>query len=296
VQVCLTLELRRNPLRTYDDFARAMQAYGFDVNKDFVRRTFKRHGVSVKKAQFKHILRFTVANMRYYARWMLFVKGAIDWRRLKFADETSCESKGERRVASERCADFVLSGLMIGRGYAEQGRALHVAIQRQQFSSPTLTVTCLTNVTVPSGTFISNPHVGTNTADEWLKFVTDCIGNGVRCIACCADSDSCCSQMLVAGDLLVVDNARIHIARDIAAPLSAALLAAGVRMILLPKYSPETNPCELVFAMVSALVACNGRSLYLHALLIHRSLLLSNVVCDFVVMVMLHDITCCSAG
>lgn len=52
------------------------------------------------------------------------------------------------------------------------------------------------------------------------------------------------------GDTLVVDNARIHKARDIVPTLRAALAAAGVRMLFLPTYSPELNPCELIFAQV----------------------------------------------
>ncbi len=94
LQVLLTIELRRDPLRTYHQFAQDMQPYGFKVDKDFVRRTFQRFNVSVKDAQYKHILKFTAANMRYYARWLVFSKSAVNWDAIKFADETSCESKG----------------------------------------------------------------------------------------------------------------------------------------------------------------------------------------------------------
>jgi len=49
---------------------------------------------------------------------------------------------------------------------------------------------------------------------------------------------------------VLLDNARIHYSADIAPHLNALLLAAGVRLLLLPTYSPELNPCELVFSQV----------------------------------------------
>jgi transposase len=45
-----------------------------------------------------------------------------------------------------------------------------------------------------------------------------------------------------------MDNAPIHLSADIFGLLMTVLRAVGVRLILLPKYSPELNPCEMVFA------------------------------------------------
>ena len=55
---------------------------------------------------------------------------------------------------------------------------------------------------------------------------------------------------LIAGDVLVLDNARIHNAAESSEILSGILDLAGVRLIFLPAYSPELNPCELVFGHV----------------------------------------------
>lgn len=93
-QVLLVLELRKNPCRTCDQFAQAMSAYGFDVNRDFIRRTFVRNGITLKAVQSKHVLKFTLRNILYTMNYLLFIKGVIDWRTLKFADESSFESKG----------------------------------------------------------------------------------------------------------------------------------------------------------------------------------------------------------
>lgn len=55
------------------------------------------------------------------------------------------------------------------------------------------------------------------------------------------------TQKLDAGDILVMDNARIHTGRHIFETLELLLNLAGVQLVFLPAYSPELNPCELVF-------------------------------------------------
>jgi hypothetical protein len=67
-----------------------------------------------------------------------------------------------------------------------------------------------------------------NSQFDFLLFVIECLLGG----------------WLVQGDVLVLDNASIHKAQHILLPLSFLLRAAGVRMWMLPTYSPaELNPC-----------------------------------------------------
>lgn len=49
----------------------------------------------------------------------------------------------------------------------------------------------------------------------------------------------------------ILDNCSIHTADDVFGAVVALLERYGVRMIRLPKYSPELNPCEPVWAQVS---------------------------------------------
>lgn len=49
------------------------------------------------------------------------------------------------------------------------------------------------------------------------------------------------------GDWLVLDNAAIHFAFEIQDELEALLDRNQIRLIFLPTYSPELNPCELIF-------------------------------------------------
>lgn len=51
-------------------------------------------------------------------------------------------------------------------------------------------------------------------------------------------------------DFFICDNASVHVAEDTYTAVLDLLSAAGVTWIRLPTYSPERNPCELVFGHV----------------------------------------------
>ena len=57
---------------------------------------------------------------------------------------------------------------------------------------------------------------------------------------------------LTRGDILVLDNAKVHYAANIRNTVEALLRVTGVQMIFLPAYSPELNPCELIFQLAKA--------------------------------------------
>ncbi len=57
-------------------------------------------------------------------------------------------------------------------------------------------------------------------------------------------------QRLLPGDVFVVDNAKLHKAARIVQALGDALASVNDRLVFLPTYSPEYNPCELIFAQV----------------------------------------------
>jgi transposase len=57
---------------------------------------------------------------------------------------------------------------------------------------------------------------------------------------------------LKAGDYLIMDNAKIHGANESWDILKAILDAAEITLLFLPTYSPELNPCELVFSFLKS--------------------------------------------
>lgn len=88
-----------------------------------------------------------------------------------------------------------------------------------------------------------------NTQHTFLDFVT----------TCCLDGDLC------TGDFLVMDNAPVHNNSNVDV-LSWVLEFFGVTPVFLPPYSPELNPCELVFSLVKNRVR-NHRDGYSHIFL-----------------------------
>jgi len=55
---------------------------------------------------------------------------------------------------------------------------------------------------------------------------------------------------LTAGDFLICDNATVHAGSATIDLVFELLASAGVPLVFLPAYSPELNPCELVFAHI----------------------------------------------
>lgn len=90
-------------------------------------------------------------------------------------------------------------------------------------------------------TVVSNPRVASNTAEDFLEWVESLIALG----------------HLVSGDIFICDNASVHAAADIQERLDSALDGAGVTLYFLPTYSPELNPCELVFAQLKQWIRRN---------------------------------------
>jgi transposase len=105
----------------------------------------------------------------------------------------------------------------------------------------------LTSLSLPHGLVCSTPRTSTNTALDFLQFVSELVAN----------------KHLVAGDILVCDNASIHYGDEIQIPLDFLLQSTGVRLLFMPTYSPELSPCELVFAQVKRHIRHNRQSRHL---------------------------------
>ena len=95
------------------------------------------------------------------------------------------------------------------------------------------TFTALVSLTSAQPCWVSPPRTGTNDQFDFLRVIVWLVTE----------------RALVAGDYLILDNARVH-AADTKAYVQALLDYHGVKLRFLPAYSPELNPCELVFAEV----------------------------------------------
>jgi hypothetical protein len=124
------------------------------------------------------------------------------------------------------------AALKLRYGYAPGGQRL--IVRGNAVEQVTYTVTITTSLSGTGGIALSEFRESTNTAGDWLLYV----------------EALCLSGFLVSGDYFICDNAAIHSAMDIADTLDELLTRYNVRLVFLPTYSPELNPCELVFSKV----------------------------------------------
>ena len=59
------------------------------------------------------------------------------------------------------------------------------------------------------------------------------------------------------GDYLILDNARVHDSQEIILDLDNLATQYGLYIRFLPSYSPELNPCKLIFSQVKNYIRNN---------------------------------------
>jgi hypothetical protein len=173
--------------------------------------------------------------MLYYAKYLECIS-LIPKEKLKFMDEAHVVA---RDLASKR-----VLGITGKRTYT----------QESTLSLPSGSISLLLSLTndVP---FFIDYRIESNNQFDFANFIFEACKNGY----------------LVNGDYLVVDNASVHFAKESKRFLFEVLDTFGVKLIKLPTYSPELNPCELVFSQVK-------RHIRNHKLLTNRSNLISEII------------------
>jgi len=179
-----------------------------------VTRVFGAMGYSVKTIKYKVDLKFTAENIAYFGTYIADVN-RIPMDKLKYIDESSFE--------------FGKSLPRRGRAVGELALIAPAPIRGESWS--------FIIVPLAVGAPISLP-IGKKRWSFILLAITRLIAN----------------QFLLPGDVLILDNAPIHASAEIRDELLDALEDAQVRIILLPEYAPELNPCELVLHKLS--VSC----------------------------------------
>lgn len=219
-------ELQFNPQRKVEEFPAAlMELYGLHVSKSWVQRCLARWRWTAKKPSLFAINKYTQSNMIYYG---IYVTSVIDiaHRHLKFLDETHFDARRLKRTS----------------GFSKHGTRIY-GRKKSIRGDNALTMTIITNLHTANGFVVSTPHRGKNNAWAFASFVIDCLLDG----------------SLVRGDYLICDNAKTHKADDMLDVLEPILAEHGVTLRFLPTYSPELNPCELVFSQIKRWIRNNHR-------------------------------------
>jgi transposase len=138
-------------------------------------------------------------------------QGKIDQKRLVFIDETGAKANMTR--ARGRCA---------------KGQRLVCKTPRGKWRS----MTCIAALRADG---VTAPCVldGAVNGESFLAYVRQLLVPTLR-----------------RGDVVIMDNLRVHKVRGV----RQAIRAAGAKLLFLPKYSPDLNPIEMVFAKLKALL------------------------------------------
>jgi len=82
-----------------------------------------------------------------------------------------------------------------------------------------------------------------NCQTDFFQFLCDAISDGY----------------IVENDYVILDNASVHKGADIKEDLNTLMQQYKFKLIFLPTYSPELNPCELVFNTVKNYMRYNKK-------------------------------------
>jgi len=147
----------------------------------------------------------------------------IPWSKLKFLDE----------------AHFTPKDLYKKLVVAPKGKSKKVVgVDKLDDRFSMVQLTSLTKLGSPC---IIDINYDSNTQYDFVAFVLNCVNEGY----------------LASGDYLILDNASIHHGSDTFEFLLRIASLHGFYIRFLPKYSPELNPCELVWSHVKRYVTNN---------------------------------------
>jgi len=212
-----------NPKADVRFIAEKLQGCGLGrVASSWIRRVLKRWSFTNKQIVHKQANKFVRKNMiRYFSH--VHTMPTIDPRRIKYFGECHWDARGCRT----------------SRGWSLIGEPIE-AVAESSFRGTT-SVSLLVSLTSERPCWIPPPRTNTNCAWDFLDSVLWLIEQGA----------------LVPGDVFVVDGATVHTAEGIRDALTTILRIAQVTLVVLPPYSPELNPCEMVFGKVKRAVRRN---------------------------------------
>jgi len=222
IQFALWKLCKQNPSYTSIQYQKALEKEGWVVSNNYVLRIFKQWRWSWKIPDRKNINKYTIENICYYAEYLFCIYN-IPWEKLHFIDESHVFPKK------------LNNNLVVGP-VGKTSNLMMVDSLDHRFS-----ITMMTSLKNLPSPCVVDIRTESNTQFDFFNFVQFAITY----------------KYLVAGDFLIMDNASIHCASETLETLINIAQASNVMLRVLPKYSPELNPCELTFAYVKRFVSHN---------------------------------------
>ncbi len=247
IEALLWLNVKGDPKRDIREHQSFLSTVGFDCSREYIRKIFVRWRWSWKVPEYQQIDKYTLTNQRYYVNylsWLYSFRG--NWRNIKFTDEVSFENRGNinpvlsltSSLSLEKMGVIIILSLFHFLLDVARRRALGPAGQaviQPRVGNFGTTYTAMTLISLdPTKPVFVRASVETNNQFKFLHFVLRAIRD----------------EYLSFGDILVLDNSRIHTGQEMFEVLMELLEENGIQIMFLPTYSPELNPIELVFGKV----------------------------------------------
>lgn len=216
VEEVIFLLVSKKPDTTLGEIrAKLVKDFTLNVSETWLCKLFSRWGFSWRTPETKQLAKFSPTNNSYYIRYLCNL-ASLDVRKLKYVDESAFTTKTLRARQA------------IGK------KDTRTKLVTSDYLDETLSMVLLTKYSDETYPIVFSLKNGTNTQIEFVEFILFCMDSG----------------HLVHGDVLICDNATIHFGCKTFEALELALKLTGMTLMFLPTYSPELNPCELVFGTV----------------------------------------------
>lgn len=228
------------------------------MSRDYIRRIF----VNEWKWSWKiparvQLQKYTKQNIRQYIAWMKLIN-KLSWPRLKFLDESHFKGRGtyihkRKYTLFTQWVKLLILKHITYRPLSPEGtctKRWKVTAHRQGFTWQSLFSDSLNWSNSSWRSFsLRLPFSIEYPIRLWSIYIIlvrrEKAGE-VRSLNSFRPSIYNCFR----GDYLILDNASVHKGIKVTPLLDELLAEVGVRVLFLPKYSPEFNPCELVFSKV----------------------------------------------
>jgi transposase len=219
LEMSVWMSISENPFLGLKDLQRkVLDSTQISVSKTWLRKLFKKWRWSLKKPDWKQLQKYSQENVAYYLQFVKWIQNLPSWTNVKTFDEAHFRSSDMRKRKGWGPVGSKVTGISPSNLAENYSLLMLTSISEEDVDDP------LTSSILPHNV----------TSWDVLDFFLDCLEN----------------KKLVAGDILLLDNARTHTQAEMLPVLVDVLEKFGVTMKFLPKYSPELNPCEFVFSVI----------------------------------------------
>jgi transposase len=194
------------------------EALDGEAGRRWINRVWERWGWTSKHVCYRNINKYSNVNVEYYVLYRAHIL-TVPLEDLIFYDETSFAERDLHRK----------------RARSRKGRPAFAHKSRYGPAAENQTFNCgvMMSLRLEKGYAILNEETEAQTSLNFIEAMIYAVEQGI----------------VRRGSVVVLDNAPTHMSVESLIFVYELFETVGARIVLLPTYSPELNPCELLFAM-----------------------------------------------